>query len=89
MAESIVTGLRYPRSAVTDIAECQGLRFFSSSPIMGLFNRKANKGLDSSESDNKKEKGGWKRPASMSMLIVSLLSYLTIKHRYRLQAAAA
>jgi len=45
---------------------------------MGLFNRKANKGLDSSESDNKKEKGGWKRPASMSMLSVSLLLYLTI-----------
>jgi len=37
------------------------------SPIMGLFNRKKKNGSDPSESHNKKEKGGWKRPASANV----------------------
>lgn len=45
---------------------------------MGLFNRKANNSSDSSESDNKKEKGGWKRPASMFLVQCLHLLYLTL-----------
>jgi len=43
----------------------QELHLSLPSPTMGLFNRKKASESDSGDSENKKEKGGWKRPASM------------------------
>ena len=46
-----------------------------SSSVMGLFNRKKRQDTDSAESsDNKKEKGSWKRPASLSLSPCLLLN---------------
>ena len=58
--------LRIPRSDVSTGFGSQDLSIESS---MGLFNRKKGQDSDSADSsDNKKEKGSWKRPASLSLL---------------------
>ena len=46
--------------------------------VMGLFNRKKRQDSDSADSsENKKEKGSWRRPASLSLLPLFFAQYLT------------